>query len=299
MKNSRFNLAIVVMSFLFSNLLIGQTDALATQNLKNKESYLSADINYISDAVFMGRKDSITAPYLYPSMTYHHKSGFYGTGSFSYLTKSDQSRIDLFLITAGFDFTAKKLTGDFSVTKYFFNEDSYNVISEVEADVTANLTYDFDLLNLSVAASTYMNNNSSSDFFLSSELSHDFITSDQKFQISPTAGAYLGSQNFYEEYYINNRIGSDRGTGHGSGSGSTVETITTISIQESEKFNLMAVEFSLPMWYITNAFTISFSPALVVPQSKAMIVVDEALVEEDLKETFYWMVGLSYKFGKK
>ena len=69
MKNSRFNLAIVVMSFLFSNLLIGQTDALATQNLKNKESYLSADINYISDAVFMGRKDSITAPYLYPSMT--------------------------------------------------------------------------------------------------------------------------------------------------------------------------------------------------------------------------------------
>ena len=301
MKISRFNLAIVVMSFLFSNLLIGQTDALATQHLKNKESYLSADINYISDAVFMGRKDSITAPYLYPSMTYHHKSGFYGTGSFSYLTKSDQNRIDLFLITAGFDFTAKKLTGDFSVTKYFFNEDSYNVISEVEADVTANLTYDFDLLNLSVAASTYINNNSSSDFFLSTELSHDFITSDQKFQISPAIGAYLGSQNFYEEYYINNRIGSDRGSGNGNGagSGSTVETITTISIQESEKFNLMAIEFSLPMWYTTDSFTISFSPALVVPQSKATIIVDEALVEEDLKETFYWMVGLSYKFGKK
>ena len=300
MKNSRFNLAIVVMSFLFSNLLIGQTDSLATQHLKNKESYLSADINYISDAVFMGRKDSITAPYLYPSMTYHHKSGFYGTGSFSYLTKSDQSRIDLFLITAGFDFTAKKLTGDFSVTKYFFNEDSYNVISEVEADVTANLTYDFDLLNLSVAASTYINNNNSSDFFLSAELSHDFITNDQKFQISPAIGAYLGSQNFYEEYYINNRIGSDRGSGNGNGagSGSTIENTTTISIQESEKFNLMAVEFSLPMWYIAKSFTISFSPALVVPQSKATIVVDESLVEEDLKETFYWIVGLSYKFGK-
>ena len=301
MKNVRFNLAIALMSFLFSNILIGQTDSLATQNLQNKESYLSVDINYISDAVFMGRKDSITAPYLYPSMTYHHKSGFYGTGSFSFLTKSDQSRIDLFLITAGYDFTTKKLTGDLSITKYFFNEDSYNVISEVEADVTANLTYDLDFMNISIAASSYFNKSSSSDFFLSSELSHDFITSDQKFQISPTFGAYLGSQNFYEEYYINNRIGSDRGSGNGqgSGSGSTIETITTISIQESEKFNLMAVEFSLPMWYTEKSITISFLPALVVPQSKTKILVDEALVEEDLKETFYWMVGLSYQFGNK
>lgn len=301
MKNVRFNMAIVVMSFLCSNIFIAQTDSLTTQNLKNKESYLSADINYISDAVFMGRKDSISAPYLYPSLTYHHKSGFYGTGSFSFLTKSDQSRIDLFLITAGYDFTANKLTGDFSLTKYFFSEDSYNVISEVEADVSASLTYDFDLLNIMIAASSYINNNNSSDFFLSSELSHDFISNDQKFQISPTVGAYLGSQNFYEEYYINNRIGSDRGSGNGqgSGSGSTTETITTISIQESEKFNLMAVEFSLPMWYSEKSFTFSFLPALVVPQSKANILVDEALVKEDLKATFYWMVGLSYQFGNK
>lgn len=301
MKNVKFNVVIVVTSFLFANILIGQTDSLISQDLKNNGSFFSVDINYISDAVFMGRKDSITAPYLYPSMTYHHKSGFYGTGSLSYLTKSDQSRIDLFLISTGFDFMSKKLSGDISVTKYFFNEDSYNVISEVEADVSAYLTYDIDFMNISVAASTYFNKNSSSDFFLSSELSHDFITNDQKFQISPTAGIHLGSQNFYEEYYINNRIGSDRssGNGQGSGGGTTVETTTSISIQESEKFNVMAVEFSLPMWYTSKSLTFSFLPALVLPQSKATILVDEVLVEEDLKETFYWMVGLSYKFGQK
>ena len=61
----------------------------------------------------------------------------------------------------------------------------------------------------------------------------------------------------------------------------------------------MAVEFSLPMWYTEKSFTISFLPALVVPQSKANIIVDEVLVQEDLKETFYWMVGLSYQFGTK
>jgi len=62
---------------------------------------------------------------------------------------------------------------------------------------------------------------------------------------------------------------------------------------------MMAVEFSLPMWYSTKSLTFSFLPALVVPQSKATILLDEVLVEEDLKETFYWMVGLNYKFGKK
>ena len=39
--------------------------------------------------------------------------------------------------------------------------------------------------------------------------------------------------------------------------------------------------------------------AFVLPQNNATILVDEVLVEEDLKETFYWMVGLSYKFGQK
>lgn len=301
MKNVKFNLVIIIIFLLTGYVFIGQNEPTANDNSDNNNSYFTAGINYISDAVYMGRKDSIAAPYLYPSIMYHHKSGFYGTGSFSFLTKSDQSRIDLYLFTVGFDFTSKNLSGDISATKYFFSEDSYNVISEVEADISASLTYDFDFMNVLITASTYINNNNSSDFFLSSELSHDFISNNQKFQISPTAGVYLGSQNFYEEYYINNRIGSDRGSGNGngsgSGSGSTIETITTISIQESEKFDVMAFEFSLPMWYAAESFTFSMLPALVIPQSKGNIIVDEVLVEEDLKETFYWMVGLSYNFG--
>jgi len=299
MKNVSFNLAIVILFILFSNLIIGQKKDSNVQMDSTKNSYFTVDLNYVSDAIFMGRKDSISAPYLYPSMTYHHKSGFYGSGSFSYLTKPDQSRVDLFLVTAGFDFKTKKLLGDFSITKYFFNEESFNVISEVEADVTANLSYDFDLLNVSVSASTFFNNSSSSDFFLSSELSHDFISENQQFQISPTVGINLGSQNFYEEYYVINRLGGDRVSGNGNNTGGSLENITTVSIQESEKFDIMAIEFSLPMWYTHKDLTISFLPALVFPQSKANIVVDEELVEEDLKETFYWMVGLSYRFNLK
>lgn len=90
----------------------------------------------------------------------------------SYLTRADEGRVDLFLLTICFDFTVNELSGDISATKYVFNEDSYNVIPEVVADITAQLIHDFDLLNIGIATSLYLNSDSKSDVFLSSEISH-------------------------------------------------------------------------------------------------------------------------------
>jgi len=297
MSKAIYNLTIIVLLLLLSNHGFGQNskDNVA-ENTNKSKSYFSVDLNFISDAVFMGRKDSISAPYLYPSINYHHTSGFYSRGSLSYLTRSDQSRIDLFLITAGFDFTIKNFNGDISVTKYFFNEDSYNVISEVEADLTATATYDFNnIVNLSLASSVYFSNNGSTDIFLSSELSHDFVTSNQRFQLSPTIGVYLGSQNFYEEYYMNNRLGN--GTrGNGQSNNSNMLPSTNVTIQESEKLNLMAIEMSLPMWYSHKSLTVSFLPTFAIPQNETNLIVEDSLIKEELKDTFYWMIGFSYKF---
>ena len=244
----------------------------------------------------MGGKDSISAPYLYPSLIYHHKSGLYAKGSLSYLTKSDESRIDLYLLTAGIDFNIKNFYGDISGTKYFFNDKSYTVISGVEADITATLLYDFTIVDVSLAASTYLSKNSTNDFFLSSEISHDFTTSDKAFQISPTAGVYFGSQNIYEQYYIYNRFGSRSGFGHGNGPGGEPIITTEIVLEESEKFGVMAYEFSLPIWYTNNSFTFSFLPVLAIPQNEATLTVDGEVFKEELDETFYWMMGIAYRF---
>jgi len=159
-------------------------------------SYVSIAVNFMNDAVYLGRKDSISAPYLYPSITYFNKTGLYATGSFSFLTKSNESRIDLFLGTIGYEINSKKFSGDISFTKYFFNTDSYNVISEVEADLTGTLGYDFDVFNLNLSLTNFFNKNSTSDIFLSSEISHDFVSTDRKFQISPTMGYFLRFSEF-------------------------------------------------------------------------------------------------------
>ena len=290
MKHKKIKILLVLTAFFYCGIVIGQ-------NEKEKDSsYVSVDINFISDAVFMGRKDSITNPYLYPLITYHHKTGFYGTGSLSYLTKTDEGRVDLFLITAGFEFAIKKFDGDISITKYFFNEDSYNVISEVEADITAQLVYDFNVVNLGIASSLYLNSDGNSDVFLSSEISHDFVSKNNTFQISPTAGLYFGSQNFYEQYYINNRFGNGRGQ-QGQGNNNLTQTAATqINFTESEKFGLMAIEFSLPIWYVNEPWLFSLLPAYVLPQNPATLTVDDVVFEEDLENVFYWIFGVTYQF---
>lgn len=301
MQSYQFKLRVLLLLLMCNYTLFGQTTADSEDPSKTKDtSYVSLGLNFMSDAVYFGRKDSITAPYLYPSITYFNKSGLYATGSLSYLTKSNESRIDLFLGTIGYEITSEKFRGDLSFTKYFFNTDSYNVISEVEADITATAGYDFKVLDLSLSLTTFFNNGNSSDFILSSEISHNFVTKHRDFQISPTIGIFFGSQNFYEEYYINNRFGSQRsqgsGQGQGTGTGGTTTTTSTVILNESEKFGLMAIEFSSPIWYVAKPFTMTFLPVLVIPQNPATLTVDNTIYKEDLENTFYWMVGLRYRF---
>ncbi len=295
MKLIKCKTLVLVLTILFTGLVTAQNNEVTESvNKSIDSSYIALSLNYISDAVFMGRKDSISTPYLYPSITFHHKSGFYANGSFSYLTKSNESRVDLSLITLGYDFRIKKFEGDISVTKYFFNENSYNVISQVETDLTVSLAYDFDVIKFGVMASSFFSNDSNTDLILVSELSRDFITKNQRFQTSPTIGAYFGSQNFYEQYYINTQFGS--GQGQGQGGNDNVLIQNNIKINESEKFNLMAIELSLPIWYVYKSYAFLFAPNLVLPQNESELSIDNIVVKENLETTFYWMLGVSYTF---
>jgi hypothetical protein len=287
-----------ILAILFFNFIHSQSNYVNEQTGKiNDSSNVYFSLNYISDAVFMGRKDSISAPYIYPTFLYHHKSGFYASSSLSYLTKANEGRVDLFLLTGGFNFNIRKFDGDISFTAYFFNEDSYNVISEVGSDITTLLEYDFDIITLGLSASSYFNSDSSTDFFLSSEVRHDFMTTNEKFQFSPAIGIYFGTQNFYEQYFVNNRFGNGRGQSSGQGQ-TPLDTLQSSSVvlNESDQFNLMSVEFSLPIWYSYKSYYAVIIPTFVIPQNEAVLRVDDALVKEDLDNTLYFIVGIYYRF---
>jgi len=279
---------------------------LSAQNSKHSESEITAkeesffltDISYINDVVFMGRKDSIAAPYIYPSLTYFDKSGFFADASFSYLTSSDQGRIDLFLISAGFLFDWDQWNAGISGTLYFYNDESYNVQSETVGDLSGFLSYDLNIVEISVLASTFFNNENSADFFAGLMLDRAFFNKDQSFLIDPTLTIYAGSQYFYEAYYNTSRLGNRKGKGMGSAISQPTEN-TPVMINEASKFQLLSIETSLPMHYQYKHFIFSFTPVLALPQSSPTIITEDEVIKEELKRVFYFSAGISYWLNTK
>ncbi|WP_273568548.1 hypothetical protein [Maribacter halichondriae] len=288
-----------IIAFYITTGLVAQNNP---QSVKEKssedESYFLMDVSYINDAVFMGRRDSIAAPYLYPSIGYYDKSGFFADASASYLTASEENRVDLFLLTAGYLFNSKKWSGGISGTGYFYNADSYNVLSEVVADITGILSYDLKALELSLSASSYFNNNSSPDIFIGFMADRTFYAAENKLLINPRISLYAGSQYFYQEYYSTSRLGNRKGQGKGSGV-TEPSVVTSVEIAEASEFNFLNMELSLPLQLYHKQFIFSLTPVWAFPQSSATITTDDSVISEDLESVFYISAGIAYWFNTK
>ena len=296
----RINLGLgfLLLIFLQVNLSAQSTKNSVTGKDASSESYFLTDVSFINDAVFMGRRDSIAAPYIYPSVSYFDKSGFFADASLSYLTSSDENRIDLFLISTGFLFEWKKWHAGISGTAYFYNKDSYNVRSETVGDLSGFLTYDLNIMDVSLLASTFFNNGSSADIFAGLMLDKPIYSSDRSFVIDPSLKIYAGSQYFYEEYYNTSRLGNRKGQGAGSGNTQPLFT-NLVEIKEASKFQVLNIEVGLPMQYQHKHFILSFTPILALPQSSATITTEDGVITEELKSTFYFSAGISYWFHPK
>ena len=297
MKSRLVLYALVLPSFYFG--LIAQNNR---QSVKEKssdnQSYVLADVSYINDAVFMGRRDSIAAPYIFPSIGYYDKSGFFTDASASYLTGSEENRVDLFLISAGYFSNSEKLSGGISGTAYFFNEDSYNVQSETVGDITGMLGYDFKAFEVMLSASSYFNTESSADFFVGAMIDRTFYAADNKLLIAPAISIHAGSQYFYQEYYSTSRLGSRKGQGKGS-EVTEPTVVTSVEIAEASRFNLLNIELSIPLQYYHKQFIFYLTPVLAFPQSSATITAEDAVITENLENVFYFSAGISYWFYTK
>ena len=295
---TRFTICLLVLSLVQTGLIAQNNKQSVKEKSSDNQSYVLADVSYVNDAIFMGRRDSIAAPYIFPSIGYYDESGFFADVSASYLSSSEESRFDLFLISAGYMFDAKKWSGGISGTAYFFNEDSYNVQSETVGDITGMLGYDLDAFEVTLTASSYFNKESSADFFAGLMLNRIFYAADNSLLINPSLALYAGSQYFYQEYYTTSRLGSRKGQGNGT-SLTEPSTATAVEIKEASEFNLLNVELSLPLQYYHNQFIFSVTPTWAFPQSSATITTEDSVIEEDLENVFYWSVGISYWFKTK
>lgn len=259
-----------------------------------KKSFGLLSASYISDYYYMGRSDSVKAPYLTFSSAYYHKSGFFARGSISYLTAGEDDRVDLYTIGGGYDYFGKKVFAGASVSGYFFSASSYAVQSEMNAYLNGFAGYDFYYVTLIADASAGFSDNT--DFFLGAELNHDFYAFRDKLRITPAFYVAAGSQYYYDQYFANRSTSTGKGKGKGKGFGQDMsyDQQGDIYVQESEKFEILNYEASIELSYKIKAIRLLFIPAFTFPVNPSTIVINGTRYKEDLSNGFYWYTAVRY-----
>ena len=164
------------------------------------------------------------------------------------------------------------------------------------ASIWAYVNYDFKIFSLSLTGSTTFNDNSTVDFFSGLIIDRTFFALDSNLMITPALSLYAGTQQFYEQYYNSNRMGSRKnGRNSHSSSGQNLPS-NTVSFNEATAFKILNVELSMPISYFYRSFVFSFSPSYAFPQSPATIISGEDVLVEELSNQFYFYVGVAYWF---
>lgn len=265
-------------------------------------SYASIGLRYKSDYYYMGRSDSIKAPYLIPSIGYYHKSGLFIRSSLAYLTTDEEQRIDLVTLSGGYDYFGKKVNAGISVDQYFFSDESYSVQAEMRTYVSGYVGYDFTAFMIIADASLGVSENV--DVFLGGELTRTFYALRDRIQITPSFYTNLGTQRYYDQYYTKRTLttggtgSGGGGKGKGGGSNGASSSITEISILESEKFQVLDYELGLQLGYKINKLRFLLSGTFLFPVNPSTVVTETGTYEEDLENGFVWSAGLRYRIGQ-
>ncbi len=257
----------------------------AQDTASNKSSYYKAAVNYLTNSVYNGRKDSVVLPYITPSIGYYDKSGIYISGSLSYLAATNNSRIDVYTAEIGYDFTINnKLSGGIYGSKYFYNNNSTSVTSQTKGSIGGSLTYDPGIITLSSGVDVSFA--SKPDVNVSADIAHGFYSGQKgnEWGITPTLSVNFGTQNSYQDYVKKRK---SKGSGN-----STVQT------SNKSNFALLDYEFSLPITYDGNNWGLFLTPTYAIPLNPIAVANSSGsnFTTEKLANTFFAQFGVYVKF---
>jgi hypothetical protein len=280
-------------------------DSLALNALKDSidllipvKSYFQASLTFLSNNVYLGRKDTAATPYITPMFGYCHKSGLYLNASASYLPIAGESRIDLVTIEGGYAFKAGKFDGQASGAKFWYNSASYNVRSELKGSISFFGAYDFGFIKPTLTPALTIGNKL--DFALTMGLEHIFYFAHDAFDITPTINANASTQNYYNSYYNARKFSVKR-----KGANVIVKGYRSGEVLNAGQFKILDYEFTLPINYTVKKFTLNFSPVYAVPVNAAIVAVTTKkgnqapttkTATEKLSNSFFFQAGITCKF---
>ena len=261
MKTFDFSIKTGVLFLIISILYIpyswGQT---GTASGTDKASYFKVSGNYLSNSVYYGRKDSLPTPYLTGSVGYYDKSGFYISGSLSYLSAKNAHRIDYGAIDLGYNFTVTdQFSGSVYANKGWYNQSSTNITSDIKGSMGSLLSYDLGPIQVNGGVDVTFATKTDIGFNLG--LSHDFIFGKEgdQFSMEPSFSTNWSSLHSYEGY-ISRKLGKKAGLPVGA-------TTTAVTTVQNNKLTLLDYEVWVPFIYETKKIGFMFTPTLAIPKN--------------------------------
>ena len=264
-----------------------------------KTSSWKAGLGYLSDNVYLGRKDSIALPYATASFGYYLKSGLFLSSTASFAIGYSENRIDQVSLQGGYNYYSDKFNFEVSASKDFYSSQSFNVNSEIFGSLDAYFAYDLGFIEPTIQAG--FNFASNPDYGIGLGLEHAFSVLDDKMEIIPSFLANMATQNFNASYYSKRRYSPNRRT---KKQGTSTSDISAV-LSDATKFQFMDYEFSLPINYTFSKLTLNFTPTYAIPLNPSVVTLSQKQTNgnatsqtspEVLSNVFYWSLGFTYKF---
>ena len=286
---------VLIKTFLFVLLIMVSQRTIAqiadtTQlNAEEKEkTKFTVGGTFSSKLHYYGRTDSLKSTAFIPELSVQFANGIYISSSFIFINNSQRSfDYTATIAEAGYKFGQNKkkgLAGSVYADKFFYANNQL-VRSSQQGQAGFALSWLNKIADINAGSSVVFSDNP--DFFASLGFDHPFRKEKGKniFVIVPTITANAGSQNFTHTYFVKRNVlllpAAD-------------EQLT----KTSKNFKLLSYEASVPIVFVRNKMTVTFTPGYVLPQS-VIKVAGRPDLSETASNLFYANLGVSFTFGKK
>jgi hypothetical protein len=244
-------------------------------------SYFMYGLNYLSNNVYLGRKDSVRIPYITPYAGYHFKSGFYARALLSY-TSSPKAHVDLTTLEAGYDHSFNEhINGGINLDKFFYSKTTTSIRANTSGSLGLYGQYTNDWIEPQVSLDANLNKKSA-DYVVGVMLDHDFSAYNSHLHIVPAVAMNSGTQHYYDEYF------TDRLNKKG-------KPINGKAIANASRFVALDYELSAKATYYTGKWLFALVPVFAIPTSPSTISLPNSLIKEKISNTFYIELDICHR----
>ncbi len=222
-----------------------------------KKSYFIVGLNYVSDNVYLGRKDSAALPYISPFIGYHFRNGIYGKAIVS--DAPAKGYIDLLTFEAGWDHSFGEhfnmgVCGD----KFFYNKKSNSIRSQTKGGIGATAQFTNDWIEPQIGWD-FNFNKSTTDYVLNIELDHDFDLKKHILHIVPSVSMNYGTRHFFDDYFISRLQKKDK------------TQAAYNAVANANEFVPLDYEIKTKFTYRVTKWLFTLTPVYSIPESPASI----------------------------